>query len=336
MSAVAPSVLFDTPGPKTRRRHLILGVIGALLIAALLAWVTYQLRAQLTGVKWKPMLDSGTWIYYLLPGLANTVKAATLSILAATALGLVLGLGRMSTIKPINWIASAFVEFFRSVPVLMMMIFANALYIQLDWFSGETRPLAGVITGLTLYNGCVIAELIRAGVHALPAGQREAGTAIGLTRRQTMMLILLPQAISSMLPSLVAQLVVVLKDTTLGYLITYPDLLRAAQNIDAVYGNILVDFVVAGAIFYLLNWSLTRFASWLETRLRQRRATPTNQAAETELALAIRNPGLGAMYDVAEHRFGQIGLHPVDEPPAHRKRGSRVLSATERFRQPRN
>ncbi len=306
----APSVLFDSPGPKARRRHRIIGVAGSIVLVGFLAWLVWQLRAQLAPVKWQPMSMADTWTYYLLPGLINTLKAAALSILFALGLGLLLGLGRLSSARALNWLASVLVEFFRSVPVLMMMIFSNALYIQLGWFDGETRPLAGVVTGLTLYNGAVIAELIRSGVHSLPNGQREAGIAIGMTRSQTLMLILLPQAISAMLPSLVAQLIVVLKDTTLGYMITYPDLLRNAQNIDAVYGNIVVDFIVAGAIFYLLNWALTRLAGWLESWLRTRRAASTNEAEEQEVALATRNPALGPMYNAVD----QHEQHQLEHP----------------------
>ena len=300
----APSVLFDSPGPKARRRHRIIGVAGSIVLVGFLAAGvavasaagTRQAAADVDGRRWT----------YLLPGLINTPRQRLYRSLFA------LGLGYCSV-----WTRRHSAQLACSVLVNSSAVsrcddddFQQRAVIQLGWFDGETRPLAGVVTGLTLYNGAVITELIRSGVHSLPDGQREAGIAIGMTRSQTLMLILLPQAISAMLPSLVAQLIVVLKDTTLGYMITYPDLLRNAQNIDAVYGNIVVDFIVAGAIFYLLNWALTRLAGWLESWLRTRRVASTNEAEEQEVALATRNPALGPMYNAVD----QHEQHQLEHP----------------------
>ena len=130
------------------------------------------------------------------------------------------------------------VEFFRAVPVLIMMIFAYFLYAQLDVFPSKYLALAGVITGLTLYNGAVIAEIVRAGVNALPRGQSEAASALGLTWGQTMRSILLPQAVTSMLPVLISQLVVVLKDSAIGYVITFLEMVRQGIQLGAAYGNL--------------------------------------------------------------------------------------------------
>jgi glutamate transport system permease protein len=140
-------------------------------------------------------------------------------MLLAGVFGVLFGMGRLSPNPVIRWIATVVVEFFRSVPVLVMMFFT--FYFVSYNFASETLPantfpLVAVITGLTLYNGSVVAELIRSGVGSLPKGQTEAGLAIGLTRGQTLRTILLPQAITAMLPALVGQLVVVLKDTALG------------------------------------------------------------------------------------------------------------------------
>ncbi len=270
----AQSVLFDVPGPRTRRRNLLIGVIGGVLILALLAALVWGLREELAPQKWQPFADASTWTAYLLPGLLATIKAAVISVLAASIIGLLLGVGRLSHVKVISWGSGVIVEFFRSVPVLMMMVFSYYAYLSTGIFSGDMLSLMGVVTGLTVYNSCVMAELVRAGVHGLPAGQLEAGQAIGLTHGQVLQSIQLPQAISAMMPSLVSQLVIILKDTALGYMITYPELLRSAQYIDAVYGNLVVGFIIVAIIFYVLNWSLTRFARWLEGRLRSRRITP--------------------------------------------------------------
>ncbi|SER63093.1 glutamate transport system permease protein [Propionibacterium cyclohexanicum] len=268
------SVLFDVPGPRTRRRNRIIGVVGGALILALLAGLVWGLREQLAPRKWQPFADATTWTAYLLPGLLATLRAAVISVLASSAIGLLLGMGRLSHVKAISWLCGLVVEFFRSVPVLMMMVFSYYAYLSTGLFSGDVLSLMGVVTGLTVYNSCVMAELVRAGVHGLPAGQLEAGQAIGLTHSQVLRSIQLPQAISAMLPSLVSQLVIILKDTALGYMITYPELLRAAQYIDAVYGNLVVGFLIVAVIFYILNWSLTRLAHMLEARLRSRRIAP--------------------------------------------------------------
>ncbi len=268
----AQAVLFDVPGPKAQRINTLVGVLGGLVILGFVGAVVWGLRAQLGPDKWAPFLKADTWLYYVYPGLWMTLQAAVISVLLATVLGLILGLGRLSHNKVISWVTALFVEFFRSVPVLMMMLFAYYLSMFVFRLPGELLPIAGVIVGLTLYNSCVMAELIRAGVHGLPRGQSEAGLAVGLTRGQTLRSILLPQAITAMLPSLVSQLVVILKDTALGYMVTYPDLLRSMQNLDAVNGNLVVAFLVAGVIFVVINWSLTAFARWLERKLAGRRA----------------------------------------------------------------
>ena len=268
----AQSVLFDAPGPRAQRINVVVGIVGGLLILALLVAIIYGLRDQLTADKWAPFLEADTWIYYVYPGLWMTLQAAVISVLLATVLGLVLGLGRLSHNPVISWVTAVFVEFFRSVPVLMMMLFAYYFSMFVLRLPGDFLPIFGVIVGLTLYNSCVLAELIRAGVHGLPKGQREAGLAIGLTQAQTLRSILLPQAIAAMLPSLVSQLVVILKDTALGYLITYPDLIRSLQNLSAGKGNLVVAFIVAALIFILINFSLTSFARWLERKLAGRRA----------------------------------------------------------------
>jgi len=268
------SVLFDIPGPKAARRNTIVGVLGAVVVLGLLALVVYGLRAQLTAQQWAPFLSLDTWRYYVYPGVFMTLQAALISVVLASVLGLVLGMGRLSHHKVIGWASAIFVEFFRSVPVLMMMLFAFYVALFTLKLPGDLLPIFGVVVGLSLYNSCVMAELIRSGVHSLPKGQLEAGLAIGLTRRQALWSVQLPQAITAMLPSLVSQLVVILKDTALGYLITYPDLIRSMQNLSAVKGNLVTSFIVAALIFILINYSLSSFAHWLERRLAGRRAGP--------------------------------------------------------------
>jgi len=267
------TVLFDAPGPKARARHLIVGVVAILVLLALLGLILKGLanprNSQLTAAKWSPFLQGSTWLDYLLPGLVSTLKAAGLSIVLSVVAGVLLGLGRLSPQRALAAICGIVVEFFRSVPVLVMMLFAYyfALFVL---HLAANQPFFGVVVGLVLYNSSVIAELIRSGVGSLPGGQREAGLAIGLSEGQTMWLILLPQAITAMLPSLISQLVVVLKDTALGYIIGYYDLIRGGQTFSTNFGNLIPTMLVMAAIFIVINYSLSRVAGALERSLQRR------------------------------------------------------------------
>ena len=277
------SVLFDAPGPRAQVRNRVISAV-TLVVLALILWVVYSklsAKGQLNPEKWKPFLTANLWKTYLLPGIKGTLTAAAMSIVLALVLGFVLGVGRLSTTAPIRWVSSVIVEFFRAVPVLIMMIFAYFLYALYDVFPSNQLALAGVVTGLTLYNGAVIAEIVRAGVNALPRGQSEAAWALGLRWGQTMRLILLPQAITSMLPVLVSQLVVVLKDTAIGYQITFVELVRQGTVVGSQYGNYVPALVVVAALMISVNFALSVAATRLEGRLRRSRrgAAPLNAAA---------------------------------------------------------
>jgi glutamate transport system permease protein len=292
---VSGSVLFDVPGPRARARNQVFNVVTALVVA-LVIWVVYSAlnsKGQLTAAKWEPFLTSNLWTTYVLPGVEGTLTAAAVSITLALVLGLVLGVGRMSTHRVISWPCSVFVEFFRAVPVLILMIFAFFLYAQYDLFPSKHLALAGVITGLTLYNGAVIAEIVRAGVNALPRGQSEAASALGMRWGQTMRSILLPQAITSMLPVLISQLVVVLKDSAIGYIITFLEMVRQGVQLGAAYGNLLPALIVIAILMISVNFALSWFATWLERRMRRSRRGPA--PLETEAVEQEGAPGAKAV-----------------------------------------
>ena len=273
---MAGSVLFDAPGPRARARNRVFNVVTALVIA-LVIWVVYsQLnsKGQLTAAKWEPFLTANLWKTYILPGVQGTLIAAAVSIVLAVALGFLLGVGRLSAHPAIRWPCSVVVEFFRAVPVLIMMIFAYFLYADYDVFPSKQLALAGVITGLTLYNGAVIAEIVRAGINALPRGQSEAASALGLSWGQTMQSILLPQAVTSMLPVLISQMVVVLKDTAIGYQITFLEMVRQGTQVGAAYGNYVPALIVVALLMISVNFGLSWFATWLEARMRRSRRGP--------------------------------------------------------------
>ncbi len=284
--------LFDVPGPKGRRNQRLFAVlvVGVSLGLGALVLLRFADRGNLRAEKWTPFLDPVMWQEYLLPGIRGTLTAAALAVVLAVILGLVLGMGRLSTIAPIRWVCSLVVEFFRAVPVLIMMIFAFWSPLFKVIFPSEYISLAAVVTGLTLYNGAVIAELVRAGVENLPKGQSEAGASIGLTPAQTLHTILLPQAITAMLPALVSQLVVILKDSALGNIITYPELLNRSQQGGTYYANIVPALLVAAVLFIVLNGALTRLAGSVEHRLLRRGHTTAIVTDITQVQGAAPDP----------------------------------------------
>ena len=265
------SVLYDIPGPKAKRFNLILSVVFAAFLL-LLAWYvlsTLASKNQLTAEKWSPFLESDNWTTYLLPGLWATLYAAAVSVVIALPIGAILGIGRLSDHAWIRWPVGVIVEFFRAIPVIILMLFAFEL-----WFFafGSSSPFAAVVIGLVLYNGSVLAEVVRAGILAVPKGQTEAGVAIGLNKTQLMTLVLLPQAVTTMLPAVVSQLVVIVKDTALGgILVGYVELRRAANTSASNYGNLLPTYVVVAVIYIIINMLLNSLSTYLERKLRTRR-----------------------------------------------------------------
>ncbi|MDA5146602.1 MULTISPECIES: amino acid ABC transporter permease [Streptomyces] len=268
------SVLYDAQGPRAKRRNILFTVVFLVALAALLWWVfgTLNDKGQLEWALWKPFF-TGTeaWSTYIWPGLQNTLKAAVLAVVIALPLGAALGIARLSDHKWVRVPAAVVVEFFRSIPVLVLMIFGLALFAEYTNVSSDDRPLYAVVTGLVLYNASVLAEIVRSGILALPKGQAEGAMAIGLRKGQVMRLILLPQAVTAMLPAIVSQLVVILKDTALGgAILTFPELLASANTMSGYYGaNVIASYTVVAVIYIALNFALTSFASWLERRLRR-------------------------------------------------------------------
>ncbi|MGB9035767.1 amino acid ABC transporter permease [Arthrobacter sp. UCD-GKA] len=269
---VSESVLFDAPGPKARRRVVIVNIIGVLIALALVYYLYKVMNdaGQLTAEKWSVFGKGSIWENYLIPGLLNTLRAAAVAIVTSMVFGFIFGIGRLSTNKVINWISSIVVEFFRAVPVLLMMIFLWIILARSGIVAPSDAPFVAVVVGLTLYNGSVVAELIRSGVFGLPKGQREAGIAIGLTRGQSLRNIEIPQALIAMLPALIGQFVVILKDSALGYIINFNELLFNGKLIGTGNANVLQALVVVAAIFILINFGLSKLATVVAGRLSSR------------------------------------------------------------------
>jgi glutamate transport system permease protein len=279
-------VLYDHPGPRGRRRNAILTVLFGLGLLGLLWYIYARFDAhdQWNSAYWRPFADARIWREFILPGLLETLSAAGTAMMLALVFGVIFAVGRLSHRWWISVPAGAIVEFFRAVPLLLMIFFI--FYGGPALIGAPVPAFWAVVIGLTLYNGSVLAEAFRAGVRAVPLGQTEAALAIGLRRGQVLAHILLPQAARSMLPVIVSQLVVLLKDTALGYIIAFPELLeRGINQLSANFGNVVAAAIVIGAIYIVVNTTLTLFAGWLD-RWTARRGAGRGAATRTEALVA--------------------------------------------------
>lgn len=273
-SSVRATVLYDAPGPNGRRFNRIITAATILVTLGVIYWagsILYD-NGQLDASKWSPFTDSRTWTTYLLPGLWGTLKAAFFSIILALVMGTILGLGRISELRWLRWICAVIIETFRAIPVLILMIFAYQLFARYQLVPSSQLAFAAVVFGLTMYNGSVIAEILRSGINSLPRGQREAAIALGLSSRQTTWSILLPQAVAAMLPALISQMVIALKDSALGYQIGYIEVVRSGIQSASVNRNYLAALIVVAIIMVIINYALTALASRIERQLRAGRA----------------------------------------------------------------
>ena len=258
------SVLYDHPGPRTAARHRLYAVLGLVLLAipvAAFLWRMYD-TGQFAYEKWEPFLTPDFVRALLVDGLLKTLQMAVLSILFAVVFGLVFGVGKLSSHAWLRWPCWLVVEFFRAVPVLLLMVFIFLAYGIGDGFGAYWS----VVLALTLYNGSVLAEVFRAGVNAVPAGQAEAAYAIGMRKNQVMRLVLLPQAVKIMLPSIISQMVVALKDTSLGFYIGAPGLTAIGKAIYGEFQNQIQTVIVLAVLYIAVNLVLTWIATWIQVR----------------------------------------------------------------------
>lgn len=265
------SVLYDVPGPRAMRRNRILGIATVLVVLAVIGFVVYRfaVTGQFDASRWNLFTYTLVW-QGMVQALWATVSAFLAAAVGSIVLGFVLAIGRLSDHAWVRVPVTAVIELLRAVPVLvMMMIF----FYGVNSIPGSTFRMsayAAVVIGLVLYNGSVLAEALRAGIEALPKGQREAGYAIGLRKSGVMAFILLPQAIRAMLPVIVAQLVVTLKDTALGFIITYPELIYYAKYLSSQPGRPLLQAgLIVAAIYISMCLILSGVAKWLEIRTRR-------------------------------------------------------------------
>ncbi len=271
-------VLFDAPGPRALRRIRVLTVLSVLAVAAVIALGVRQFadHGQLTHDKWVWL---SWWGYqrFLLNGLGSTLKAAAVAAVISLPLGAFLALGRLSPRRLPQLLSSGFVELFRSVPLLLVLyVFLLALPQAGYNFPGFWK----LVLPIVLCSSALLAEVFRAGVLALDSGQSEAAYALGMKRRQVMWLVVLPQAVRLVVPTLVSQMVSLLKDTTLGYVVSYPELLNQGKVLGSYTHDFVQSYLVVTVVYVLLNAALSQLAHALERRARRRpRARDTGKAA---------------------------------------------------------
>jgi glutamate transport system permease protein len=275
--------------------------VVAFAVVLYLAYGRLDERGQFDSELWYPLINPNDPQFSLVwqrlgEGLVATLTAAALAIVFSLVVGTLLGVGRLMLGRATRVPLVAAIELFRGLPVIVTIFYVYALknYVNADisWLPGDDG-LWYLVIGLTLYNSVIIAEILRAGVNSLPRGQAEAGLAIGLTPRQTMRSIQLPQAFRTMLPALISQLVVILKDTSLvAVLGLYIELLRRGNLISQVLDNPIQMLFVVGLIFIVINYGLSRLATWTERRLTTARS-----------GLPVVSAGVGSGLAVTEGRI---------------------------------
>lgn len=294
---MSSSVLFDLPGPRARRRQRIGTVVGALVIAALVGLALSRLYAngQLEPDRWAVLFDPASGVPQALwQGLLNTLSVAAVGMVLATVFGALLAVGRLSDHRWVRVPVGLVIEFFRAVPLLILILFC---LLFLPTVGVPMSAFRALVLGLTLYNMAVLAEIFRAGILSVDRGQQEAAFALGMRKTQVMTLVLLPQAVRRMLPVLVAQLVVLLKDSSLGFIVAYFELLRTARSLveffNFSFGNRYTFqlYVAAGLIYIVVNVLLSTLAKYVEKRTR--RSAKAAAVEDVELPADVQMGGGG-------------------------------------------
>lgn len=279
------TVLFDTPGPQAARRHRLYTWISALVLTAIVAVVVWKLavEGEFEGELWEELSQPNIW-NAIGDGLLTTLSVSAVAIVLSVVFGAVFAVARLSDHAWVQVPAVVVVEFFRAVPLILLILFLYLAYTGLERFWA-------LVLALMLYNGSVLAEVFRAGINAVPKGQSEASYAIGMRKNQVMRLVLLPQAVTIMLPAIISQCVIVLKDSALGLIIGYQDLTAQGRLIAEFVDYTIVPLLVVALIYIALNYALSRLAVWLERSFAKRgHSSARSIAADHDPSL---NPGGG-------------------------------------------
>lgn len=265
-------VLADALGPRARRRVAAASVVAGVGLLLVGAAVLRRLAdtGQLAAAQWRPLAEQST-VRFLFGGLVNTLKVALLAMALAILVGGLMALGRLARNGPVRWLSGVYVEFFRAVPLLLLILFSA---LALPKYGFRLPAFGYLVLALVAYNSAVLGEIFRAGILSLERGQTEAALALGMGYWQSMLLVIIPQAVRRMVPAIVSQLVTLLKDTSLGFVIGLSlqdrELLRRGRDLGEFYRNPLQSLVVVAIVYIAINFALSRLAAWLEVRQRRR------------------------------------------------------------------
>ena len=269
----ARDMLYEEPGPKTKRRIRIVTGISLAALAALAAAVIHRfyITGQLDPRYWSFFARGTTWTF-LGKGLLGTMEAALMAGVLAFAAGFFLMLGRISSIRVLRGLCIALIEFTRGVPTLLFIYFFFLVIpqfgIQMDAFWKISIPVAISACG-------VVAEVLRSGVNAVPKGQTEAALSLGMRGRSVFLKVVFPQAIRFVIPALIAELVIVVKDTTFAYVVNFPDLMQNAKVLISNYDALLSVYLVVAVIYIVINYLLNR----LSDRIAAKQKNPAERRA---------------------------------------------------------
>lgn len=257
--------LYEAPGPRTHRRMVEGTIVSALVVLWLvyLVWHQFYVTGQFAQRYWSFFAQWPTW-RFLIDGFRGTIAVAVTAGVISLVLGMLLMLGRVSENRALSAACRVVIDFFRGVPSLLLIYFFFLIVpqygIKMPSFWMLTLPVALAAAG-------VLAEVFRAGVNAVPKGQVEAAYSLGLTRGKVMRRIVLPQAIHYVIPSLISQLVVVVKDTTVAYVVSYPDLMQNARVLITSYDSLVSVYLVVAIIYILINYAINQASAYVSRRM---------------------------------------------------------------------
>lgn len=269
-SSTATQVLFDAPGPKGRARILLLSILSSVAILAVIGlglW-QFQKNGQLDPDKWVVYLRVD-YLAFLGRGLLGTLKVTAVAAVVAFPFGLLLALARLSRSGALSRAATVWIEFFRGIPMLLVVY---AFLLALPAYGVTVPRFWMLVIPMILVSAATTAEVFRAGIKAVDIGQHEAAAAIGLGRRDALLSVILPQAVRLVLPSLILALVTLLKDSTLGYVVSYNELQFQGKTMVSITRYLVQTYVVVSIIYIALNFLLTRIALALDARMKARAA----------------------------------------------------------------
>ena len=200
----------------------------------------------------------------------GTLRLAIPAILLGFCVGIVSGLARLAQRPWIHYPAAVYIEFIRGVPLVMVIFW---FWFLVPIFLGRPVPEYWIaLSAFVIFEGAYIGEIVRAGIQSVPRGQVDAATATGLNYMQTMVSVILPQAIRNMIPSLVTQFIVLFKDTSLASIIGMMDLTKAAQTVSQRELKPFEMYIFIAVVYWICTYSMSRFSRWLEIRMSPERA----------------------------------------------------------------